>query len=95
MHSIETENDAIRFMKTVREMLVDRGPSSVPKNGIPYLSKEGYPYRVFEKAHPELVKAAKKMKTDAAIAAIHDAVGFVPPRKFLAMFKLCLQKDEL
>ena len=48
-----------------------------------------------EKAHPDLVKAAKKMKTDAAIAAIHDAVGFVPPRKFLAMFKLCLQKDEL
>jgi len=79
----------------MREMLVDRGPSEVPKNGIPYLSKEGYPYRVFEKAHPDLVKAAKKMKTDAAIAAIHEAVGFVPPRKFLAMFKLCLKKDEL
>ena len=95
MHSIETENDAIRSMKTVREMLVDRGPSSVPKNGIPYLSKEGYPYRVFEKAHPELVKAAKKMKTNTAIEVIRKAAGTVPPRKFAAMFKLCLDKDEL
>ena len=38
-----------------REMLIDRGPSSVPTKGIPYLSKEGYPYRVFDKAHPDLV----------------------------------------
>src|SRR5262249_30381211 len=30
-----------------REFLIDRGPSSVPEKGIPYLSKEGYPYRVF------------------------------------------------
>jgi hypothetical protein len=79
----------------MREMLVDRGPSSIPKNGIPYLSKEGYPYRVFEKAHPELVKAAKKMKMDAAIEVMRQAAGTVPPRKFAAMFKLCLKKDEL
>src|SRR5216117_2837473 len=26
-----------------RELLIDRGPSSVPAKGIPYLSKEGYP----------------------------------------------------
>src|SRR5262249_34356319 len=50
----------------MREMLVDRGPASVPKLGIPYLSKEGYPYRVFERAHPELVKAAKKIKIEDA-----------------------------
>src|SRR5207244_11164025 len=28
------------------DMLIDRGPSSVPKNGLPYLSREGYPYRI-------------------------------------------------
>ena len=71
-----------------REMLIDRGPSSVPKKGIPYLSKEGYPYRVFEKAHPELVKTAKKMKIDDAIQIIRDAAGPIPPKKFASMFKL-------
>jgi hypothetical protein len=73
-----------------REMLIDRGPSSVPKNGIPYLSKEGFPYRIFEKAHPDLVKAAKKMNTDDALEIIRDAAGPIRPRKFASMFKLCL-----
>jgi hypothetical protein len=56
-----------------RELLVDRGPSSVPKNGIPYLSKEGFPYRDFEKVHPELVKAAKRLKIDDARKILLDA----------------------
>ena len=73
-----------------REMLVDRGPSSVPQEGIPYLSKEGFPYRIFEKAHPDLVKAAKKMNPKDALEIIRDAAGPMPPRKFASMFKLCL-----
>jgi hypothetical protein len=73
-----------------REMLIDRGPSSVPKNGIPYLSKEGFPYRIFQKAHPDLVKAAKKMNADEALEIIRDAAGPIPPRTFASMFKLCL-----
>jgi len=73
-----------------REMLIDRGPSSVPKNGIPYLSKEGFPYRIFEKAHPDLVKAARKMNTDAALEIIRKVAGPMPPKKFASMFKLCL-----
>jgi len=73
-----------------RQMLVDRGPSSVPKNGIPYLSKEGFPYRIFEKTHSDLVKAAKKIKTDDALQIIRDAAGPIPPKKFASMFKLCL-----
>jgi hypothetical protein len=73
-----------------REMLIDRGPSSVPKNGIPYLSKEGFPYRVFEKAHPDLVKAAKKMNAEDALQIIRDAIGPITPRKFASMFKLVL-----
>jgi hypothetical protein len=77
-----------------REMLIDRGPSSVPKNGIPYLSKEGFPYRIFEKAHPDLVKAAGKLKIEAAMAAILDAAGTFPPRKTASMFKLCFTEAE-
>ena len=72
-----------------REMLVDRGPSTVPKNGIPYLSKEGFPYRIFEKAHPDLVKAAKKMNAHDALEIIRNAAGPIPPKKFASMFKLC------
>jgi len=77
-----------------REMLVDRGPSSVPAKGIPYLSKEGYPYRLFEKAHPALVKAAKKMKPDEALEILRKAIGPIPPRKFGTIFKLCLSPAE-
>ena len=73
-----------------REMLIDRGPSSVPKKGIPYLSKEGFPYRVFAKAHPDLIKAAKKLNTDEALQIIRDAVGAIPPRKFASMFRLLI-----
>jgi hypothetical protein len=71
-----------------REMLIDRGPSSVPKNGIPYLSKEGFPYRVFDKAHPDLVKTAKKLNAEDALQIIRDAIGPITPRKFASMFKL-------
>jgi hypothetical protein len=78
-----------------REMLIDRGPSSVPAKGIPYLSKEGYPYRVFEKAHPELVKAAKKMKVQDAIEVIREATGTMPQKKVATIFKLCLKQGEL
>ena len=77
-----------------RDMLIDRGPSSVPKNGIPYLSKEGYPYRVFAKAHPETVKAAGKLKVSAAIQSIIDAAGPIPTKKLVSMFKLCLSDEE-
>lgn len=78
-----------------RGMLIDRGPSSVPAKGIPYLSKEGYPYRVFAKAHPDLLKAAQKMKSEQAIQMLMAAAGPIPPKKLLSMFKLCLTKEEI
>jgi hypothetical protein len=78
-----------------REMRIDRGPSSVPKNGIPYLSKEGFPYRVFEKAHPDLVKVAKKMKVEDAIQALVKGAGDVPAKKLATLFKLCLKREEV
>lgn len=78
-----------------REMLVDRGPSTVPGKGIPYLSKEGYPYRVFENAHADLVKAAKMMKIENAIQTIVEAAGPIPPRKFASMFELCVAESDV
>jgi hypothetical protein len=77
-----------------REFLIDRGPSSVPEKGIPYLSKEGYPYRIFAKAHPDLVKAASKLKPDAAMRVIVEAAGPMPAKKFASIFKLCLSAEE-
>ncbi|HUJ28520.1 MAG TPA: hypothetical protein VLW85_21005 [Myxococcales bacterium] len=35
----------LALAELMRDMLVDRGPSSVPKKGIAYLPKEGFPYR--------------------------------------------------
>ena len=76
-------------------MLIDRGPSSVPKKGIPYLSQEGFPYRIFEKAHPDLVSASRNLTVPEAIAAVLQAAGPVPAKKLVSMFKLCLTEDEI
>jgi len=77
-----------------REMLIDRGPSSVPKNGIPYLSKEGFPYRVFEKEHTDLVQTARKIPVVKALEILREAAGPIPPKKFASMFKLCITPAE-
>jgi hypothetical protein len=80
------------------EMLVDRGPSSVPKRGIPYLSPEGFPYRAFEKAHPELVRSAGKLTVEDAVCSVVEtylrAALFVTPRKLTSMFKLLFSDAE-
>ncbi len=78
-----------------REMLIDRGPSSAPAKGIFYLSPEGYPHRILAAAHPELVRAAKKISVPQAIRAVAAAVGEVPPAKLASMFKLCFSRAEL
>lgn len=77
-----------------RDLLIDRGPVDVPKKGIPYLSKEGYPYRIFEKAHPNLVKAASKLKPARAFESVTAALPSVPRKKLISMFKLCLAIEE-
>jgi hypothetical protein len=79
----------------MRDMLVDRGPSSVPKRGIPYLSKEGFPYRVFEKAHPELIERAGKLTVSRALEVVTAPLSDVPPRKLVSMLRLCARKDEI
>jgi len=78
-----------------RDILIDRGPSVVPKNGIPYLSKEGFPYRLFETAHPDLVKAAKKLSASHALAIIRRAAGPISSKKFTSLFRLCLTAEDV
>jgi hypothetical protein len=82
-----------------RNLLIDRGPSSVPKKGIPYLSPEGFPYRVFDMAHAEIVQTASRIKPDEAVCAIietylHAAI-FVTPRKLSSMFRLLFDDAEM
>jgi hypothetical protein len=58
------------------------------------LSQEGYPYRIFEKAHPNLVKAASKLKPARAFETIAEGLPSVPRKKLISMFKLCLSVEE-
>ncbi len=82
-----------------REILIDRGPSSVPKKGIPYLSPEGFPYHMFEKTHCNLVRAADKLRTADAVCAVIEAflraAVFVTPRKLAPMFRLLFSEAEM
>jgi hypothetical protein len=82
-----------------RDLRVDRGPSSVPKKGIPYLSPEGFPYRMFDSAHPDIVRAASKLQLDAAARLVVEtylrAAVFATPRKMSSLFRLILTEKEM
>src|SRR5579862_2564578 len=82
-----------------QHFLVDRGPFKMREKGIPYLSKEGYPYHLFHEAHLELVTASQKLDIKQAAltflsAFLHGAV-FCPVRKMQSMFQLFLSRDEI
>jgi len=85
----------VALAELMRELLIDRGPSSVPKAGIPYLSKEGFPYRVFAAAHPELIERAGQLTIPRAIARVIEPFRGVPHRKLASLLKLVASKDEL
>jgi len=82
-----------------RALLIDRGPSSGPSTGVFYLSREGYPYRIFATAHPLVVAAAKKLDRPAAATAL--LMTYLAPARFatrrtlLALFKSLLSADEI
>ncbi len=82
-----------------RELLIDRGPSSVPKRGIPYLSPEGYPYRILENAHADLVSKGRELRPEEALRLILEtylrAAVFAAPRKLASMFNLLCSEAEL
>jgi hypothetical protein len=54
-----------------RELLVDRGPSGGASQGVFYLTREGYPYRAFAPAHPEIVAAAQELARAEAAMGCH------------------------
>jgi hypothetical protein len=82
-----------------REMLVDRGPTDVPKEGIPYLSKEGIPYRPLHMTHKDIVRDARAMSVaqaaESVILTYLEAAIFVTPRKLASMFKLLMTREEI
>jgi len=82
-----------------RDLLIDRGPSSLPKKGIAYMSPEGYPYRIFETTHPDVVRAARKLSGPAATSILIDtylrSAVFVTERKLSSMFKLLFSDAEM
>ena len=83
----------------MRILLVDRGPFEIPKKGIAYLPKEGYPYHLFHEAHADLVAAGRKPSVesaaDAFLSAYLEAAAFARARKLAAMFKLFLSSAEI
>jgi hypothetical protein len=85
----------VALAELMRDMRVDRGPSSVPKRGIPYLSREGFPYRVFEKAHPDLIATARKLSIERAVEMVVGPLQHLPPRTRASLLRLCVRKGEL
>jgi hypothetical protein len=82
-----------------RLTLIDRGANEVPKTGMAYLGKDGIPYRVFDAAHPAIVKRAAKLTVETAA---RELVGrylagavFAARRKLASMFSLLVDRDEL
>lgn len=82
-----------------QRLLVDRGPFEMPKSGIPYLSKDGYPYHLFHQAHADLVKAAAAYSRDDAADAFLvrylDGGQSVTRRTLASLFKRFLTRDEI
>jgi hypothetical protein len=82
-----------------RALLVDRGPFEARGSGVPYLSKDGYPYHLFHVVHGDLVNQAKKVNlTGAATEFLRrylDATTFCHVRKMESMFHQFLRSEEI
>ena len=97
----QTRNDPAyeTLAELQRALLVARGPFEIPKRGIPYLSKEGYPYHLLFERHPDFERAARKLSIEAAattwIGRYRDAAGPVPSRKLVSVFRRFLSPDEI
>jgi len=82
-----------------RHLLVDRGPFAVPTSGIPYLSREGYPYHFFHEAHADLVRASRRLSrddaTDRLIGTYVGAAWFAAPRTLVSLFGAFLTTAEI
>jgi hypothetical protein len=80
-------------------LLVDRGPFQIPKAGIPYLSKEGYPYHLLHEVHPDLVRSGARYSVDSAaeefLGGYLRGAAFARVRKLASLFKIFLSADEI
>jgi hypothetical protein len=82
-----------------QHLLVDRGPFVVPRSGIPYLSREGYPYHLFHEAHADLVQASRRLSrhdaTDRLIGTYVGGAWFAGLRTLASLFGAFLTKAEI
>jgi len=82
-----------------RELLVDRGPSSGSGQGVFYLTREGYPYRLFASSHQRIVSTASGLRRPDAVAALLSAylsaAVFGTRRKLRSVFQLLLSADDI
>ena len=80
------------------QMLVDRGPFEVRRKGVPYLSKEGYPFHFFHTVHADLAKSAGRSVEAAAAAFLRAylaAAVFCKVAKMASMFRRFLMPEEI
>ena len=94
------ENPAYQALAELqRHFLVDRGPFVMPEKGVPYLSKEGYPYHFFHEAHLELATAARKLTVRQAtgifLSAYLKSAVFCAFKKLSSMFNTFLSGPEI
>lgn len=81
-----------------RDMLVDRGPFEVRRKGVPYLSKDGYPFHFFHVVHGDLAKAAGRSVDAAAVAFLRAYLSgamFCKIAKMTTMFRRFLRAEEI
>ena len=79
--------------------LVDRGPFEARASGVPYLSRDGYPYHLFHVVHGDLVKQAKKVSVVGAatefLRRYLDPATFCHVSKMKSMFRQFLRTEEI
>ena len=82
-----------------RSLVIDRGGVEVPATGAPYLSRDGIPYRVFDREHPAIVAAAKELDVPTAakflVGRYLAGAATGTRRKLRLIFKACLSAGEL
>jgi hypothetical protein len=81
------------------EMLIDRGPFIMREKGIPYLSKEGYPYHCFHLVHNDLALASAKLTREEAtkvfLSGYLSGAVFATGKKLFSLFKTFLTRSEI
>lgn len=82
-----------------RDLLIDRGPTAGPSQGVFYLTREGYPYREFSTAHPEIVSLAADLGRQQAAAQLLTsylaAARTATRRNLTTLFQLLIGVDEI